>query len=413
MFDLADILKTDPNSSSSSKQSATDSSTVLFYQTEDCRSLVLEAHRFEGMPEPAIQPNHEEDIKQYVRDRKVEIVILELNDSEDVIKDAEKVNHLLPNDASVIVVGSEDAISTIRNLKQLGFYYLFWPITKQELTEFVKGVAENRNRNKGLGKKRIAKQISFVGCKGGVGTTFLASEIGYVLSEDKSSSCVMVDNAYHGGNLDIMLGIEKFEKRQVRSGNFISSLDSTTSQSMLTRQSKFLSVLSLASEDLPDEEVHCYTKTVTEFLAEDVNFILDDISSSCSQTITYEMVAERSDCIVLVFSPTVSAVREAAKIRKRILDASNNEKLRLIFVLNRTIPDSCATVSQEEIDKFLRQPVDVEIPYVKKLDALLLDNKRIWQQRGKPAKAIERLASKIIGKEKKTSGSFLPSWLRS
>ncbi|MDG3085991.1 type II secretion system protein Z [Vibrio hannami] len=406
MFDLVDILKSDSKSSSASGELGHDSSTVLFFQTDECRSLVLEAFRFEGMPEPAIQSNKEADIKQHVRDTNVEIVILELNQSDNVVADAEKVNHLLPNDASVIVVGSEDAISTIRNLKQLGFYYLFWPITKQELTEFVKGVAENRNRNKGLGKKRIAKQISFVGCKGGVGTTFLSSEIGYVLSEAKSSSCVVVDNDYQGGNLDIMLGVEKFEKRQIRSGNFISSLDSTTSQSLLNRQSKMLSVLSLSSAELPDNEVYGYTKTVSEFLAEEVNFILDDISSSCTQTITYEMVAERSDCVVLVFSPTVSAVREAAKIRKRILDASNNDKLRLILVLNRTIPDASSTVELNEMDKFLRQPVDVEIPYIKKLDTLLLDNKRIWKQRGKPARAIEKLASLIVGEEKKKKGLF-------
>lgn len=413
MFDLVDILKSDSSSSGAKQEAGHDSSTVLFYQTEECRSLVLEAYRFEGMPVPAIQSNKESDIKDHVRDTNVEIVILELNKSDNVIEDAEKVNHLLPNDASVIVVGSEDAISTIRNLKQLGFYYLFWPITKQELTEFVKGVAENRNRNKGLGKKRIAKQISFVGCKGGVGTTFLTSELGYVLSEDKSSSCVVVDNDYQGGNLDIMLGIEKFEKREVRSGNFISSLDSTTSQSLLNRQSKMLSVLSLSSKELPDNEIHGYTKTVSEFLAEDVNFILDDISSHCNQTITYEMVAERSDCIVLIFSPTVSAVREAAKIRKRILDASHNEKLRLILVLNHSIPGASATVKQDEMEKFLRQPVDVEIPYVKKLDSLLLENKRIWKQRGKPARAIEKLASLIVGEESKKKGLFFSRKSRS
>lgn len=404
MFDLVDILKKD--SAVSEGEQSQGSTTVLFFQTEECRQLVLEAYRFEGMQIPAILPNKEDEIKSHVRDKATEIVIIELNSSNNVVVDAEKINHLLPNDASVIVVGSEDAISTIRNLKQMGFYYLFWPITKHELTEFVKGVEENRNRNKGLGKKRMAKQISFIGCKGGVGTSFLASEVAHLLSEDKRSSCVLVDNDYQGGNLDIILGLEKFEKRQIRSGSFISNLDATTAQSLLTKKSNLLSLLALTSQDHPNIELYGYTKTVSEFLAENVNFILDDISSCSRQTITTEMITERSDCIVLIFNPTIAAVREAARVKKRIQEAATSDQLRLILVLNRNMPDASATVNTDEIAKFLRQPVDVEIPYIKKLDSLLLDDKRLSSHRGKPAKMITKLVLLIVGEDEKKKTLF-------
>ncbi|MDN3683471.1 hypothetical protein QW180_02055 [Vibrio sinaloensis] len=74
-----------------------------------------------------------------------------------------RISHLLPNSASVIVIGSEDAISTIRNLKAMGFYYLFWPVSKEELIDFVKNVSDNRQRNAGLGKAREAKKVAFFG----------------------------------------------------------------------------------------------------------------------------------------------------------------------------------------------------------------------------------------------------------
>lgn len=45
MFDLVDLLKKN-GSESQVKQKIT---SVLFYQTEKCRELVLEAYRFEGI----------------------------------------------------------------------------------------------------------------------------------------------------------------------------------------------------------------------------------------------------------------------------------------------------------------------------------------------------------------------------
>lgn len=122
MFDLVDLLKTD-NSQAEHEEKIT---SVLFHQTEECRSLVEEAYRFEGITAPAVLENTDADIRKHIRESTIEIVIVELNISDNVTEDMRQISHLLPNHASVIVVGSEDAISTIRNLKDMGFYYLFY-----------------------------------------------------------------------------------------------------------------------------------------------------------------------------------------------------------------------------------------------------------------------------------------------
>ncbi|PJC86110.1 type II secretion system protein Z [Vibrio sp. HA2012] len=405
MFDLVDILKKSDSQHSEAQKEIT---SVLFYQTEKCQSLVKEAYRFEGLVPPALLINSDEQIKEHVRNEHIEIVIIELNESRDISRDAERISHLLPNDASVIVIGCEDAISTIRNLKQMGFYYLFWPITKHELIEFVISVHDNRHSHKGLGKKRKAKQISVLGCKGGVGTTFLCSEIGYLLAEKKNSSCVVVDNDYHGGNLDIMLGMEKFEKRLIRAGSFSTTLDPTSAQSMLNKHTKLLSVLSLTpTAGMGNADVKEYTKTVASQVAENVNFIVEDLSAIAQQGFDHKELVELSDCLILVFSPTVSALREAARIKQRMMEDKENVPCRMYMVMNCVVPDSAATVSLEEAEKYLHQPVDIVIPYIKKLDAMILDNKRISQSGGKPEKALYRLVSLIVGEETK-KGLRLP-----
>ncbi len=405
MFDLVDILK--KGSGEAEPEQQQEITSVLFFQTETCRSLVKEAYRFEGLVTPVLLQNSDEQIKDHVRHENIEIVIIELNESQDVTTDAERIGHLLPNDASVIVIGSEDAISTIRNLKQMGFYYLFWPITKHELIEFVISVHENRHRNRGLGQRRKAKNISVLGCKGGVGTTMLSTEIAHLLSENKRSSCLLVDHDYLGGNIDIMLGMTQFEKRDVRPGSFSSALDNSSAQSLITKHTKMLSVLSLTSQGMGCSDIKEYTRAVVEQVAGDVNFIIDDMSSVVRQTVNQEEITLASDCIILIFPPTVSGLREAARIRQQLAGIKNPETpLRLFTVMNYTIPQNAATVTLQEAEKYLHQKIDVVIPYVKKLDAMILNNNRISQQKGKSSKALQRLASLIVGEDEEKEASF-------
>ncbi|MDB1123131.1 AAA family ATPase [Vibrio algarum] len=399
MFDLVDILKKDSVSGDDSPKNEITS--VLFYQTNKCQVLVKEAYRFEGLVTPAIVQNNDENIKEHVRNESIEIVIVELNESRNISQDAERISHLLPNDASVIVIGSEDAISTIRNLKGMGFYYLFWPITKHELIEFVLSVHENRNRNKGLGKKRKAKQISVIGSKGGVGTTLICTEIAHLLSDDKKSSCVLVDNDYQGGNVDIMLGMEKFEKRQIRPGAFATTLDNTSAQGMLVKYNKLLSVLSLTSTSLSNSEIKEYTKTVVEHIAADSNFIIDDLSSIARQNFNKEEVVELSDSVILVLEPTVSSLRDAARIKQQLEDENQESNMRMFIVLNYCVPTSSATVTLQEVEKFLRTDVDVVIPFVKRLDSYILERKRISKIGGKTEKALRKLVALIVGEDEK------------
>lgn len=122
MFDLVDLLKTDKAPVEQEEKITS----VLFHQTQECKNLVEEAYRFEGISAPAVLENTDAEIRKHIRESTIEIVIVELNISDNVTEDMRQISHLLPNHASVIVIGSEDAISTIRHLKDMGFYYLFY-----------------------------------------------------------------------------------------------------------------------------------------------------------------------------------------------------------------------------------------------------------------------------------------------
>lgn len=399
-MDLIDILnKKVPHTSSATNGIRS----IVFYQTDECKNLIREACNFEGFSLPEFQPLSDDNVTAYGQSEGIEIIVVELNESKDLVVDAERICHLLPNSASVIIVGKEDSISTIRRLRSLVLYYLFWPVTKEEFIDFALGVHRNREANSGIGLTRKAKQISFLGCKGGVGNTFICAEVGRYLSKEKHSSCVVVDNAYHGGNIDIMMGIEGFEKREIRPGSQMLNLDDAASQSLLKKQSSSLSVLSLTSPELEIHEIKQFTKSATGHLSQTNNFLLEDLASTSALICGIKELIELSNCIVLTFSPTISSLREAGKFKRKLDDSLGlDNNVRVIVVMNCILPNGDATVTQEEAEKYLKAPVDIVIPHIKKLDHKLLEGKSIASQGGKPGKSIEDLGSLILGEERKT-----------
>ena len=405
MMDLVDILK-----KGQSKKSADEAvSSVLFYQSQECQKAVLEAYRFDGIKEPVIKSNSDELINEHVKKSSLEVVLVELNDSEQIIRDAERISHLLPNSASVIIIGGEDSISTIRALKKLGFYYLLWPISKNELIDFIRVVEKNRLKKAGLSKSRMAKKIAFWGSKGGVGTTAIASQIAYSLCEKKNSSCVIVDHNYFGGNLDILMGLRNFKKKAVMQSDSITNIDGVYAQSLVKKVTSMLSILALESDDMGERDIKEYNNALSKELAINCHFIIEDYSSSANGAADIDYLTKAFDTIVIVLSPTVSSLREATKFQLRIKKQASSAKV--LFVLNYTIAEKFATVTQEEIVKYIGQPIDVIFPLDSHLDASLLDKKRLHQSSSPMSSSLKVLTSLLLGEEGKMKSKGLLSRL--
>ncbi|WP_159654476.1 AAA family ATPase [Vibrio atypicus] len=397
MLDLVELLKP----SDSLEPESQSLSSVLFYQTEVCRSLVEEAFTFEGLAVPKLLENQDEVIKKHARSSALEIVIVELNESKNVTDDMRRISHLLPNSASVIVIGSEDAISTIRNLKEMGFYYLFWPVSKQELIDFVKNVSDNRSRNSGLGKARDAKKVAFWGSSGGVGTSLLVAEIACELSSKKNSSCVIVDHDFVGGNLDILLGLKKFEKKDIPPGALTASLDTSYALNMTQKITSMLSILSVKSKELDETQMKEYVRTLSDELSEQTNFLIEDLSRSVNSKVDLAYSANECDAIVLVLKPTVSSLRDASRICSLLKELET--KARVIVVINHTAPEKHATVTEEEVEKYLRRPIDVICPYDGQMSKALLEGKHLHDLKLPISKSIKQITAALLGEKQEGS----------
>ncbi len=410
MFDLSELLRKE-EPAAKKEQSL---SSVLFYHKQDFANLAIEAFRFEGFDDPAVAEYNVESIGKYFANRDSDIVLLELTGSSSVVKDAKAVDHMLPSSASVIVIGAEDAISTLRQLRELGFYYMYWPFNKQELMEFVTNVTHNRESKRGVGQKRKAKHVAIVGCKGGVGNSMVSAEVSFALADNKKSSCVLVNHNYDGGNLDVMLGKRDLKNRRLQPGTIMATLDSEAAWSLLTKVEDRLDYLALESDGENDLEIRDLTESVVELLSRETHFILEDLSASVAFRRSPEWLCRNFDCIVLVMDATISALRKATfyvneivKIRREHPDKA----LRLLVVLNNTRPEKTASVSVEEIAKYLGRKPDVTLPYFASLNSTILQGEHLYKKQGRINQELVRLAGLITGESTQVESHWVKKLL--
>lgn len=407
MFDLVDVIK----SHSDKPDSENLHTMVLFHQSEECKSFVEEACRFEGLELPKTLVNNDKNIHEHARENSSCTIIIELTRSQNVSEDMRRISHLLPNNTSVIVVGTEGTICTIRNLKTLGFHYLFWPACQEEFVELLHNLRPTQANNVKLSPTRKAKNIAILGAKGGVGTSFFASQLAQNLAEKHNSSCVVADYNFTGGNLDILLNVENFSKRNVSSAEVSTTLDTTYAMSMTQDVNKLLSLLSIESDTLNEPEMRDILRTVINALSSQFNFIVEDFSSTSSCKEQLEYIAKNADIVLLVMDKTVSSLREA----KRLLDAlkSHNSIARHITILNNTRPEKAATVSDQEVKSFLEESPDITCAYESGLSQAILNAKALNTQRLQVNNTVEQLTSLVLGKPyTKRSAIKLKQWLK-
>jgi len=376
---------------------------VLFHQSEHCQNLVKEVFSFDSLGEPELmdmKPNTWDDFfaKNTVR---LDLVLIELTECDNVIAKIAELSPQIPNTASVVVIGKEDAISTIRSLKEMGFYYVFWPVVKAELSDFIRHVVRNHHGGKGLGKERKAKRIAVIGAKGGVGASLVACELASFLHKETHSRVMLVDHNYRDSNLDVLLGVEEYDKLDMNKSSVqVTQLDEDSAQGLMQNVCSGISLLAVDGEKASIDDCTKQTDAMVSLLMRRYNMVVEDLSASVEFPIDYSHLCEHFDSIVVVADPTVSAVRSAKRIFHNLDVAARNslKTPRSLLVLNqhRTFRDG--VLYANEIEQQLKRKVDVEIAYEKSIPSVLLSGQRFTDLRGRFSSKLVSLAGLVLGR---------------
>ncbi|GAL29187.1 type II/IV secretion system ATPase TadZ/CpaE [Vibrio variabilis] len=305
MFDITKKLP-EGNKKSASKSKVVSGPTgcALVYQTDECKSLVEELFEFEGWDAPNGVKQEKADSDFFAK-QESNLILLELNNSDSVVSDAQAFAAKLPTHKGVIIIGKEDAISTLRTLKEMGFYYIFWPINKYEFAEFVMHVHLDLKSHTGVSKERRAKRVAVVGTKGGIGTSFIAAELSTKMS-GQGVDTILVDHQYHDSNIDVLLGLTDHTSRTLDELSVpIHELDFEGAQNYLTPINKDLRLLSI-NGDSDQDELLSYNQALCDLLSRNTNFIVEDFSGSVDFHVDGDMLIRHYDVVAIVVEPSIA-----------------------------------------------------------------------------------------------------------
>ncbi|UJF17517.1 hypothetical protein L0B53_01735 [Vibrio sp. SS-MA-C1-2] len=407
MFDLADELSFTIDSKSKPKQQQQQivSGITLFYQSNESKSLVEEVCRFEAWDDLHCLSCDPDKAKP---EQLGQTIILDLIGNENLLQDVELLNNKIANNRSIIVLGSDDSISVLRQLEKMGFYYLPWPATRDELIRSIKQVANNQAALLANGYFRKAKQVAVLGCRGGVGTTVISAEIASGLAK-KGSRSVLVDHHFHNSNVDIILNRKDLEKVELSKISVeIDKLDEESAAGYLSEISHNFQYFALDG-DAKNELLESHTNTICHKLERQVNFIVNDYSASVDFKLDIERVVRQHNVIVIVVDPSISCVRSGQKILEKVSEAAliKDDKLRVIVVLNHHRPTGSFNLNREEVERFLKCKVDIEISFIKNAAALLIDGKRLHTTDNKKSSPFSDLAKIVNGEDPNQKSSFV------
>jgi len=408
MFDLTKALTT------KAKPVATVTSGVagctLFYQSQACFDLVQEVFRFEGWSDPDCVRS-KVGLTKLTEQQSNHIVILELNESNNVVEDAKSFASKLPTHKGVVVIGQEDAISTLRSLKEMGFYYVFWPVNKQEFADFLNHVSNNLKTFSGVSQKRKAKRVAIVGAKGGVGTSFITTELSSLLST-QGSDTIFVDHQYANTSVDVLLGIKDFKPRAIDEFTApLHEMDAEGAQSYLFNVRKNLRLLAIDG-DMSQSDILNYNQTLCELFTRNTNFIIEDFSGGVDFKVEPQLLVENFDVVVLVFDASVSSVRNAKRLFEKIanLQLSLSKRTRVITVVNYHRPENAYALQYSDLSKYLEANIDLKIDYCKSLAHIIIDGKQGHKHDHHIRRSMTLLVSLINGQPVEQKG--MSSWLK-
>lgn len=390
MFNLVDKL--------SAKEQPTSRAQVesaLLFQTQACRSQLHKAFRFDGLQAPVTLESQTNTALQLAGLSELKVVFVELNESDNVARDAEQIALQLPTHLSVIIIGREDAITTIRALKELGFYYLFWPANEAEVNDFYRNVLSNHQQQQGVGRNRKAKQIAFLGVKGGVGTSLVASEVSRTLAKTHQLPTLLVDHTYTGSNLDVLLGLKQFQKRNIQKGTLVSAVDTALASNLIQNLEDNLSILAVESQDFSRSELHEYTQALTRQVVQNSAFIIEDYSHSVLTQKELSRALCHVDSLVLVFDATVSSLRELNRIAASV--QQELPQLPILVVFNSTRPHNAASISAHDVVKHFGRDADCQIEFDHKANQYLLQGALISDTHSSMRLGLQQLVAALLG----------------
>jgi pilus assembly protein CpaE len=237
--------------------------------------------------------------------------------------------------------------------------------------------------------------LTFLGAKGGVGTTTLAVHFAMYLVQCHKKKVLLIDNHPQLGHVCVYLGIDGTSYYFHELVRNLSRLDSELLRGYIASHPSGLDVLSSPDSCAISKVVEAEPMSHTlDFLRGEYDYVLVDCA--CGLDETNLAVIEASNQVFLVATPEIGAIRDLSRLVDHLTQNEQNSE-RIKAVINRF--SSQHGVNIEQIEKAIRLPASTKLPnsYAEVVRAGILGQPIEAKEKGEFPVQILKWVSSVAG----------------
>ena len=269
------------------------------------------------------------------------------------IQEVEKLCLALPH-AAIVALHPQAQPELLLSLMRAGVR----EVIVDSSSETIKQVIERANlRAKGASISR-GRIFGFVSSKGGDGSSCIAANLAFALSQEPDTRVLAVDVYLPFGDLDMYLTGDNHSQDLADISSQSDRLDQSLLDSMVQHLSPTLDLI--PSPTSFEKIVHIEPERVSELIHIAANFydyILVDIGTSLDHVGI--RVLDQLDELCIVSTPSLPSLRRAGQLLK-LWKEFENPMSHIEIILNRA--DTSVPISSTEIEKVIGRPINKRFP---------------------------------------------------
>ncbi|NMW20577.1 MAG: AAA family ATPase [Chlorobiaceae bacterium] len=269
------------------------------------------------------------------------------------IEEVEKLCLALPH-AAIVALHPQAQPELLLSLMRAGVREVIVDSASETLQQVIER-GHLRDKGASISPGRV---FGFVSAKGGDGSSCIAANLAFALSQEPHTRVLAVDLSLPFGDLDMYLTGDNHPQDLVDISSQSNRLDLSLLESMVQHLSPTLNLI--PSPITFEKIVHIEPERVSELIHIAANFydyILVDFGSFLDQVGI--LVLDHLDELCIVCTPSLPSLRRASQLLK-LWKEIEKPMLRIEIILNRD--DTSVTLSSTEIEKVIGRPINHRFP---------------------------------------------------
>lgn len=304
---------------------------------------------------------------------------------------AEKIHASFPEVAVFAVSGDSQPELIIQAMRSGCSEYLLKPMAPEQLLQSMARIAGRRKESQGAGRMAV-----FVGAKGGMGVTMVATHLGAILAKFYSRRTLLVDLHPAFGDAELYLGTLKSQYSFRDLAANADRLDTDLLQSFVVRHRSGLDLLTApGSPRSPSRANPENISASIDFLRRCYEVVLVDCPAGVSEDTRQAIY--RADEIYLIGVPEIAAVRNLARLLE-YFGRSGQPEGKIGVVINRWSKRN--TITDEQIEETIHAQISWKLPnqYFEVLHSITDGDPSARSASSDLARKLDQIAAQIAKK---------------